>query len=47
MVTGRIILDSRPSSLLMALFNLILIGFLTGLSLFSQIRDRFKYCYSL
>ena len=29
------------------MFNLILIGFLTGLGLFSQIRDGFKYCYSL
>ena len=29
------------------MFNLILIRFLTGLGLFSQIRDGFRYCYSL
>ena len=47
MVTEQIILGSRPASLLIAHVNLILIRFLTGLGLFSQIRDGFRYCYSL
>ena len=47
MTTGRIILGSRLASLLIDTFNLILIGFLTGLGLFSQIQDGFRYCYSL
>ena len=37
MTTGRIISGSRPASLLMAQFGLIIIGFLTGLGLFFQI----------
>ena len=47
MATRRIILGFRLASLLMAQVNLILIGFLTGLGLFSQIRDGFRYSYSL
>ena len=47
MTIGQIILGFCPASLLMTHFNLILIGFLTGLSLFSQIGDGFRYCYSL
>ena len=47
MATGRIILGSRPPRSLWHMFNLILIEFLTGLGLFSQIRDGFRYYYSL
>ena len=47
MTTEQIILGSSPVSFLMTQVNLILIGFLTGLGLFSQIRDGFRYCYFL
>ena len=42
MATGRIISGSRPASLLMGRVCLIVIGFLAGLDLFSQIGDRFR-----
>ena len=42
MVTGRIISGSHPASFLMRQVCLIVIEFLTGLSLFSQIRYGFE-----